>query len=353
LHWDASSSQDATVKKSPIALRRTAVWVGVVVSGAFAYLALRNAHVDEVWSALTESEYAWLVPALGVMTATFFLRALRWQVLFAGSRRPPFRLTASALYIGYLFNNILPLRAGDAASVLALNRRARTPVAEATGAIVVARVFDLLSLLLLLLVALPWLPNLSWVRAAGYLAAALLLGIAIVVIALAAFGERPFVFAGRQLAGLRLFAGLSLGDAPGNLFQGLHGLRRLSAGVLAFLVTALSWLVLAVGFWLVTIAFGLGLSVLAGLLVVIAVGLGMVLPSSPAALGVFEGATVLALAAYGVPDSQAVSYALVLHALNALPFLVLAPLLLRPYRSTVSASQRDGDVAPVRDVPRT
>jgi hypothetical protein len=74
----------------------------------------------------------------------------------------------------------------------------------------------------------------------------------------------------------------------------------------------------------------------------------MILPSSPAALGVFEGATVLAITAYGISDSQAVSYALVLHALNALPFLLLAPLLLRPYRGAFSATaQPDGALAEV------
>jgi uncharacterized membrane protein YbhN (UPF0104 family) len=335
------------VRSSRIPLARTAVWVGLLVSAVFSYLAVRNAQLDEVWSAMTASDYEWVAPALGAMTAAFFLRALRWRVLFAPSRRPPFRLTASALYIGYLFNNILPARAGDAASVIALNRRARTPVAEATGTLLVERAFDLLSLLLLLFVALPWLPDLTWVQAAGILAGGLVLAIAVVVIALAAFGERPLVFAGRHLGRVRLLSGLGQGNAAANLYHGLQGLRRLSTGLLAFLLTVLSWLVLAVGFWLVTVAFDLGLSPLAGLLVVIAVGLGMILPSSPAALGVFEAATVLVLTAYGITNSQAVSYALVLHALNALPFIVLAPLLLRPYRGTLSAaSQPDG--APVR-----
>ena len=63
---------------------------------------------------------------------------------------------------------------------------------------------------------------------------------------------------------------------------------------------------------------------------VIGIGLSMILPSSPAALGVFEGATIVCLGAYGTGDSRALSYALVLHALNFLPFLVLAPLILRP-----------------------
>jgi len=74
----------------------------------------------------------------------------------------------------------------------------------------------------------------------------------------------------------------------------------------------------------------LHVSYLAGLLVVIGIGLSMILPSSPAALGVFEGATVVCLGAYGISDSRALSYALVLHALNFLPFLVLAPFILKP-----------------------
>jgi len=63
---------------------------------------------------------------------------------------------------------------------------------------------------------------------------------------------------------------------------------------------------------------------LAGLLVVIAVGLAMILPSPPAALGVFEGATVVAVQAYDVPHADALSFGLVLHALNFLPFIAIA-----------------------------
>ena len=333
---------------------RVAVWTGIAVSAVFAYLAMKDAQLDEVWSSLKASEYEWTVPALAVMTCAFFIRALRWQVLFAPRRRPPFRCVASALYVGYFFNTILPARAGDAASILALNRRARTPVAEATGTLVIERAFDLLSLLLLLFVSLPWLPDLSWVRAAGLLAGGLFLALGLLAVALAAFGERPFLFAGRQLERIRFLADLGIGDASADLFRGLHGLRRAKAGLLCFVLTTLSWLVLAVGFWLVTVAFELGLSYGAGLLVVIAVGLGMVLPSSPAALGVFEGAVVLALAAYGIPNSEAVSFALVLHALNALPFLVLAPILLRPYRRRVPlARQGDAVSTPARESPRT
>jgi len=55
-----------------------------------------------------------------------------------------------------------------------------------------------------------------------------------------------------------------------------------------------------------------------------------VLPSSPAALGVFEAATVVALRAFDVPHAEALSYALVLHLLNLVPFLLIGVALLGP-----------------------
>ena len=310
------------------------VWIGVLVSAVFAYFAVRDAHLSEVWAALEDSDYVWLAPALAVMTVAFYIRAERWRSLFAPARRPSLRACSSALFVCYLFNNILPARAGEAARVVALKRKARASMAETTATVVVERVFDVLSLLALLFVALPWLPDLTWLRAAGVLAAVLLAALAAAVVALAVFRERPLAFAFRLLSRLPLLSEERLRHSPANFLHGLAGLRSVTTGIVAFLWTTASWLVLAVGYWLVMRAFGLGLSPMAGLLVVIAIGLAMILPSSPAALGVFEGATVLALSAYnGISDSEALSYALVLHALNVLPFFVLAPVVLPPYRA--------------------
>jgi uncharacterized membrane protein YbhN (UPF0104 family) len=60
----------------------------------------------------------------------------------------------------------------------------------------------------------------------------------------------------------------------------------------------------------------------------VAIGLAMILPSLPAAIGVFEGATLIALRAYGVPHSTALPYALVLHLVNFVPFVLVGALIL-------------------------
>jgi uncharacterized membrane protein YbhN (UPF0104 family) len=70
------------------------------------------------------------------------------------------------------------------------------------------------------------------------------------------------------------------------------------------------------------IGFHLHLSVLAGLLVAIATGLSFIVPAAPGSVGVFEAAGLASTSAYGIPNSQALAYVLVLHALNVLPFLI-------------------------------
>ena len=96
------------------------------------------------------------------------------------------------------------------------------------------------------------------------------------------------------------------------------------------MLTVASWVVLSCSYWILMQAFSLDLPFVAGLLVTVTINMGLVLPSSPAAIGVFEAATVIALKAFDIPQAQALSYAVVLHLLNLVPFLVAGAVLLGP-----------------------
>jgi glycosyltransferase 2 family protein len=312
--------------------RTLLLWGGVLVGVVCAALAIAATDPAKVWDALGECAVGWLVPALAVIAVAFFLRAVRWWSLFAEGRRPPLGAVARALFVGYLGNTVLPLRAGEPARVVALHASTRVSVAETTGTVVLERAYDVLSLLLLLLVGLPWWPDLGWLRAAALLGGVLLVAIAAAAVVLAVYGERAVGWLVRAVGRIPGVPAERLRDTPENLLHGLAGLRRPWIGFVAFVWTTLSWIVLGVGFWLVMVAFDLGLGPSAGVLIVIAIGLAMILPAPPAALGVFEGATVVTLVAYGIDESRALSYALVLHALNVFPLLVLGIPVLREYR---------------------
>jgi glycosyltransferase 2 family protein len=309
--------------------RSILLWIGLAVTGLFTYLAVRDAQLEEVKRAFLDSEKAWLVPAFAVLVVAVYVRAVRWRSLFDHGRRPPLAAVTQALLLGYFFNNVLPLRAGEAARVVALNRAAGTSRVESAATAVLERAYDLIALLLLLFVSLPWLPDVTWLRAAAVLLIVVVTGVGLAAVVLARFGTRPLEILLRPLGRLRVLGAQRVEWGALNLGQGLAGLRHPHIALGAAFWTLLSWLLVALSAWLVLLGFDLGLSPFAGLFVVITTNLALVLPSSPAAIGVFEAATLLALAAYGIDRSEALSYALVYHTLNFLPFIIAGVVVLR------------------------
>ncbi len=303
-------------------LNRALVVLGLAVSALFTYFAVRDVDWDVFWSSLQSSNYWWLVPSIAVMAVGVVMRTVRWQLVFEPATRPPFRPALSALLIGYLFNNILPARAGELIRVIVLHQRVGTSRVEGLGTAVADRVYDVFALLVLLFVAQPFLPEVTWLRRAAILALVLALLLLGFVLVLVVFGDRPLRVVLRPLARLPKVSVGRTERAAENLVQGLAAFRDARLVPPAFTMTIASWLVIAASYWLVMFTFDLDLPYSAGLLVVVAANLAMAIPSSPGALGVFEAAVVTALSAYGVDKSEALSYAVVLHAVNFLPFVV-------------------------------
>ena len=302
--------------------RRTLTLVlGVAVSLVFGALAVRNVDFRVFWDGLTTMEYVWLVPALVALVATFYLRAVRWRLLFAQQTRPPFRAALRALLIGLFFNQILPLRAGEAARVVALNQESGTSRAEALGTAVVERIYDVLALLVILFIAWPFLPTLGWISGAATFALVFVALVAVAAVCLFVFGASLLRLA---LAPFALLPRISRGRtdaAASNLAGGLGILHRPRFALAAFAVTMLSWLVAGISYWCVLQGFDFGPGLAGALLLLVTTNLALVIPSLPAGVGVFEAATILTLASFDVGDSEALACAVVLHSVNFFPYI--------------------------------
>ena len=306
--------------------------VGLAVTVVCMYLAVRGVEIDDATEALRESDLVWLLPALPVFAGAIVLRGVRWWALYDAEQRPPLRAVMYGLLVGYFFNNILPARAGEAARVIALHSRAkRTSRAEIIATVVVERVFDILALLLILLCAYPWLPEISWLRNAAIIGAIITVVLAVLIVLIVRYDARAVHWLLSPLRRIRRPGFAERVEAAAiNATRGLVALRNPVIAVRGFALTVASWVVLAISYWILMDAFHLDLPFAAAILVTVAVNLSLVLPSSPAALGVFEAATIIALDAFDVPQAEALSYALVLHLLNLVPFLLIGALLLGP-----------------------
>jgi glycosyltransferase 2 family protein len=320
--------------------------LALLVSVVFGYLAVRNVEFHELRAAFTDANLWWLVPALAALAGAVALRAVRWRLLFEPERRPPLGAAARALIIGYLFDSVVFARSGDAARIVYLHQKTRTSKMEALGVTVAERLYDLVSILLLIPLAAPFFPDASWLRRVAVVAAVVTVAGVGLAVAVVAAPRRT------EAALRRLPVGMSerLGGAVTNLAAGLRastrGLRAAPMLGISFAI----WLATALSFWCCLIAFRLGLGFGAGLFVLVAVSLAVMIPTLPAALGVFEGAVVLALSAYDIDDSKALSCAVALHAVNVLPFVAVGFAVLHGHMRWVARGIAAAEPAPTNRV---
>ena len=323
LRKPAARGRTRRPRKGAIALAAT-----ILLAALFTYLAVRGVNWGDAWKALKRSNAWWLLPAMAAFAAQVLMRAMRWRSLFARGRRPPRGPVFAATMIGYLFNNIMPARAGEAARVVALAQRTSTPAAEIVGTAIVERAYDVLSILIIFFCASPWLPHQSWFGAAAILAGVAAAALAIVIWVLAVHGDRPLRWLVRPLGRLPGLSPARVEREAATLADGLSGLREHRVALEALVWSLAAWMTAAVWAWCVLLAFEPHFGFGAGVLVTVVIGLSMIIPSPPAAVGVFEAAGVLALNAYHVPQSAALPYALVLHVSNFVPLVVVGALML-------------------------
>ncbi len=314
---------------SPSRKRRLAYCATALITFGFIYLSLRRVRFGDAWHGLESSSPGWLIPALGALALGLVLRAVRWRSLFEPRGRPPLGPVLNATLIGYLFNNILPARAGEAARVVSLAQRSAASPVEIVGTVVVERIYDVFVILTILFVARPWLPHVTWVGAASTVALVLAAGLAAAVVILALYGERPLRFALKPLRRLPLLSEQRLDAATRELVAGLGGLRRPRVALEAFAWTVVAWMASALVAYTITLALHLHVPFGAGVLMAVAVGISMMLPTQPGAVGVFEAACLLALQAYGMSQTTALPAALLFHLVNFVPPVLVGVMLLR------------------------
>ncbi|MGH3079765.1 MAG: lysylphosphatidylglycerol synthase transmembrane domain-containing protein [Gaiellaceae bacterium] len=311
-------------------LRPLLLLAGLALSIVLTYVVLRDIDFDAFLDALSSGEPVWYLASFAVFVAAYAVRVLRWRILFEPGARPPVRPLVRASLVGDFLTSLMPvLRLGEIARVVVLHREARTSRSVALGTIVTERLQDSIALLLLLFVAVPFAPPVSWLRGATLLLAVLLIALGVSIYVLARFGSRPLGFLLRPLTRLPGFSRVRTEVAAEGIVRGLAGLRNARLALAAFALSLLVWLGVSLSYTLALRGAGLELGLDAGILVAVATTFSLLLPALPASVGIFEAATLVALEPYGVDSARALSGAVVIHVLTFLPFLILGPIALR------------------------
>jgi len=291
--------------------RRWQLWLGLIISGVALVLALRGIDLSKVAEALAQAEYIYLIPAILGMLAYMFARAVRWQLLM-----PQVSLSRCfwVTNIGYLVSNVFPLRAGDPIRAVVIGMDKRVSTAAALSTVVVERVLDMLMVVAILAGVVPFISGVGDTAIFGLIAG----GAAIAALAVLLFlAFRPDW--GRSVLrwGLDLIPRLDserLAQSFDGLFEGLAPLRSGRRGLALLAWSVVTWACVLIFYWSLLRAFLSPPPLLASPFLVCVVGLGMAIPSSPGAMGVFHAVARYGLAVpFGVPEDQAFTIAFAMH----------------------------------------
>jgi hypothetical protein len=304
-------------------MRNWRLWIGALVSVVCFLLAAWGVNLTGLWRTLRQVRLPWLLVALALLALAMVARAYRWRLLFYPPRDLRLLRLFNLLNIGNLVNSVSPLRLGDVVRAYLCAEVASLSAMLVLSTVIVERIVDTLTIVVLFVLLLPFVSLPARLVAPAVAVGAA--GTAAVVVLVLATARRGSALALLEQLSTRLPI-LQHGAVRTGLTSAIDGLavlgsRRSLAG--AALWSLAAWLATAVQFHVVMQAMGLRLPFAAALLMLCLTTLGMVVPSSPGYLGVFEYLTVLSLAFFGIAKEAALSCALVVHALGYLTPIVL------------------------------
>jgi hypothetical protein len=295
-------------------------WLGLVIGLVFLYLAFSGQDFSEIGHSLSQANYWWLIPALASYFAGVGVRAVRWHYLLGPIQKVPTRRLFPVVVIGYMANNVLPVRMGEVVRAYVLGRREGVRKTVALATIVVERIMDGITMILFLAMASLFVTVNTDIQGIEKVAAGVFL--AGIVLFFIVAHSRTWM-KNLENFGLRFVPGAIRPKVAGlaeSFIDGLQVLRQWKDLLIVFALSVLAWTFEAGMFWMVALAFNnLNLSAAAIFMTLAVANLATLVPSTPGYVGPFDAAAKLVLQGIFGIGSVALSYVILLHAALYLP----------------------------------
>lgn len=312
----------------------------------FLWLVLRDAPFAEVARVIADANWPLLLTlSIPAYVLVIYLRALRWKHLAAPIQSygtgELFRATA----VGFMANNIFPLRVGEVIRSWYLSREGGGSRAAIFGTVILERVIDMVTVIGLAfgMLALIGAGHDGLIARGAYLLVPLAIAPALVLLALELWPDATIAFAVRMTRPLSTRLAEFLDYSLRHFSQGLGALRSghhllWVVGYTLAIWLAASTIPLLAAFAAVGVDLGSTFDTLAAAWITqAAIGMAVALPSAPGFFGPYHFACKVALERFGIPPETAVALGTLIHAVFWLSLTGLGLAVLRIRRTSLHA----------------
>jgi len=325
--------------------------VGLVISAAALYFAFRDVPLGDLVDYLASIKYVWILPALGLVMISFYLRALRWQLILTSTKKITIGRAFHPMMIGFMLNCVLPGRLGEIARPIILQKKEKVPFTTGLATVAAERIFDICLLLILFIVTVSFIeirPDVNVAFGKYHLNRATLdtifsgmlkLGFVLIagVILITIGTVRDFFYRIiRYLPNLFFFFGQNIKEVIQlkicdpligileNIAQGFTLVRYPGKIILSSILSFLIWGLIALAYYIFSLGSpGIDLTFFELSVVMVIICFFISLPSVPGWWGLWEAAGVFALSLFGVSAKEAAGFTLANHALQVFPVILV------------------------------
>lgn len=313
---------------------------GIIIAGIALYLTYRKTDTTYLLLVLKEMRWEVLLLVLVPLSLSYVFRIIRWRFLLSPISDVSTKDAAGPLIIGFFVNSILPGRVGEILRALLLSKRTSVPRASSFATVVLARIFDGLTLAAMTLIVLTvfW-SELDSTTRLGLIAAGLLyLIVLLILVFLRKWKEGTARILSAPLRWVRLKSlSVKFEKLLISFSHGLEILRDWRDTIRVSLYSLCVWCSLILSVIPVFWAMHLQILWYYPLLVLVLAGLGMMIPT-PAGAGTIHGALVLVLPGLiGITAESARILALLFHTTQFFPIILVG--LIVAIKEGVTASQ--------------
>jgi glycosyltransferase 2 family protein len=287
------------------------------------YVAFQGTDFEKLYAALKEANYWWMLAMFTVLMLSHVFRAWRWRYLLDPIKPGiSFRNLFSGVMIGYFVNNVLP-RAGELVRPYSIGKLESIPKSAALGTIVVERIMDTASFLLLVTIIPlvydgPLVEVFPWLQRAGIIIFAMTFSVLIVALVLMMRRDWTDALLGRISGFFSTSFSFKFDHLFHSFLDGFLFVKRPRSFIAILALSVITWFLYIVMTYIAFFSFGLerqlGFGAAVVVLAISSIGIAIPTPGATGGYHWFAAQTLVRL--FHVSNEVALSYATVTHAVG-------------------------------------
>lgn len=286
------------------------------------FLAFKGEDLNLVVSELKKVKKNGLYIASIILIFSCYVRAVRWKILIEPIGSIPISKSLSATMIGYFGNGVLVFRLGELLKAYSISKDSDIKTSHLIGTVILERAIDLLIVLLIFFISLPWFPKATFnIRLNNFNVVALILSATTILF---------FLFYNRDTIGRKIlylinkFREKDIIKFFIDIFYGLISIKKSPNLKKIILYSITLWIIYLFITFIIIYSCNIDLDFFNVCLLFALGSLALGIPALPGSLGTYDAAVkYLLVVVFNISSYEALNYVIVSHAISYFPLTII------------------------------